>query len=347
MGNKSSTNMVVENDTVIRDKSSLENENKQYSNLITKNIMSKAASCSSEAGVNQEINISDIEAEEDINIGGIKQNAKVMVNFSCVQGSDIKDTTSSQMLMDVMNDLTSSTNTALNDKIAATAESKASSGVGSMLLTAPTSSASNTLIRNKYDILTEKNKKIVNVVSNTIDKTFESKSIDDCISKVSAQQKQNFKNLKSKKGGITIQDLSQEAVIDSLGKCIQDNKIAQDVTTAVSAELGIKVEDKTETSKTSETDAKGSSDTKAKGLEDVVASVFSGISGIFTGLFGTFLIVPIIISVLCCLCCVSLIAYFMFSGNKSNSVQSEQSFGDNEEMVGGLLSSTLNFFTSD
>jgi hypothetical protein len=314
-GSSATSTVKVDNDILVKNVEKTTIVNEQINKLVTNTVVKQASKCSGSVNVLQNFGASGVTTTGDFT-SKTSQKANATLNFSCVQGSTVKDTTSTQMLTDLMTGLKSQSNQDVVAKLSAAANSDSSAGVGSSLLSSSKSDA-NSDIKNKYQLLTEKEKRIVNSVSNTIEKNFESSTIDDCIAQVTVQQSVLYKDIKAANVHL---DSTQDASVELMAKCIQDKGVANDITNSVISKFTNQTDDVTSQSAKAEIDATSTSKSKAAGLDDLATSIFGGISGVISSVLGPLTAGPMMSVSLCVSCILLIIVIFFFRFMMSGSV---------------------------
>jgi hypothetical protein len=349
-GSSSKASVKVENDVTVVDRQTVNLLNQSMNQLITNNMIKQAATCSGGAFSLQDIVLEDLVSEGDINIG-VNQKAKVLLNFSCVNASEIKDTVSASMINDMMAQLQSSSTQEAINKMAAAASTESNSGFGS-LVSAPANSDTNTEMTNRYNALSEKTKNITNSISNSIVKNFSVDDVKNCISSVTAQQKVRVKGAKAR-GNINAV-ITQDSAVEAITSCLNQSGIASNVVNNALTKLGVQVKD--EASQVSLSDISGTAAAIAKvsGLDDVVTSIFSGFTGIFTGILGMFTGNPMsLISSVIVILIIVVGGYFYLNSPAGQKIVDEgishsrrrrgMRGGDSDEfnLIGGILGDLL------
>lgn len=337
-GSTTKSSLTINNDVLQVDKQTVDTLNQNINQVITNNMIKQAASCSGGAFSEQDVNMSDLQAAEDINLN-VNQKAKVLLNFSCVNSSDIKDTVSSSMVNDMMASLKASSDQSAINKMAGASTAESSSGFGS-ILSAPANSDSNVTMNNTYKSLSEKTQNITNIVSNTITKTFSADDVKNCISQVSSKQNVKLTNLRAGQNITGV--ITQDNAIEAISSCLNQSGVANAVTTGVLNKLGVEVVNST--TQASKNDASGNSSAVAKssGLDDLIKSMFSGFSGIFGALTSS----PglSVVSSIVCVIVIIIIGYVMFRSNTARQIVEESLDFEGEEdmmMIGGFVGDLL------
>lgn len=301
----SKTKINVENNVLTIDKQTVNLTNEQINNLIVNTTVSLASSCSGGVINKQELNIKGLTAGEDINLD-TNQSISSILDFSCVNESAVKDSTSAEMINSLMAGLQSDTNQESLAKLSAAAKTDNTSGFMSGLLNAPTNSKTNVNLKNNYQAVSDKTKNIVNRVANSLQKNFNQEDIKTCSAKMVNDQKQDIENLKAGRNikGVFKQDIASKVFTECLNKSGTANIITQNLL----SDFNVKVKDTTTQKSVAEMEAKSETKSTSSGpFESIFGDIFSKLGlPIGAGIASS------VLSVLCCFAIICLIIYFIF-----------------------------------
>jgi len=296
---KSKTNIITNEDISVMN----ENINKFISDTVVKS----ASSASNSVYGNQQIEFSDIHSTGPIILNS-SQIAKLIVDFSVVQMSDISTELQSGIVNKLQEAIESKfTNSALTNLLAA-AEAESHAGAGS---TGRTSSKSDISTDSETTISTTTKKALTNRLETVVKNNLNLQDIKDCMSSTQMSQGQKYHNITSD-STLTV-FANQDLAINALSKCIQNSKIAGTISNNTMTDLGVKI------ATTSETTAKTSQESKATAKATSTGPIEdfgNAISGIINSLFRGSAIMYIVSAIvsLCCCCILVAVGYFMFFG---------------------------------
>jgi hypothetical protein len=299
-------------------KSTVNNTNKQLFisdtlvNILNKNTNEAVAnaliqnnnSCVSTKDISQIIDFSGCKVKGDINIGNVKQDATVVVDFSCLNTAKASQSMAQTMLSELVNISKNNLDTkAINDMNTKAASIAKTSGIFGG------SSNADTNVNNTFDLkqINKTNTNIQNVIANSITSNFKVENIQKCIDDAKIRQKINFKNCESIEGGINATNISQIAGIQAVVNCVNKSGAVNDVMTDVANKLNIVVvsESKAETKSKIDTVVKGEATT-------------SGITGFDCCGFGSSSTMSsVIILIFCVLCIISISGISFFRPGSS------------------------------
>jgi len=236
---KSRSNVTSNVTNLLVNQSDLNFLNSQLNDLSTDIVMNAAKTCSTTVYLQNLLDFSEATIAGDFVATGVNLSQLAEVSFGCVN----TDTVTSEITVDMIDSMLASLNSSLDasaiNDIENTSAAEASTG---FLATGDTSSRSNLDQTLTNTIINEDTKNIQNVMENVIDNRMENNSIQECISNV--QMIQGYDGERMTLGGsFYLEDYNSEQVSDTFGKCIQDSTFTNDITTAVTKELGMEIID--------------------------------------------------------------------------------------------------------
>jgi hypothetical protein len=177
----------------------------------------------------------------DLNITGIKQEAIITVDFSCLNAFKAEQEMAQAMLSELVNDLQSQMSTqALNDMNTAAETQAVTSGIFGGSATADTTTVNSFNLSN----VSTTNTAIQNVIANSIQSNFSVKSIQECINQTAINQKQDYSNCQVG-GNLNASELEQKAGISTVVNCVNNSGTVSGVMSAVANKLNIAVASET------------------------------------------------------------------------------------------------------
>lgn len=272
-GSSSKSSVTVKQNTTLINRSSINVFNKMV-NTATINVSLQAVqNCSASLINNQKIDISNIVAGEDIVIlSSQEQNA--LMNFSCIQRSDVKNDVvsklTSQVMTDMKNNVQQDVINKINAQVASHSTSDWMSGFGG-------GSSSSSKVNQDINTYVENNQKkdIKNVFENALYSNFSNFVESNCIAKIIQGQEFSAKDLTA--GRDVKLTVNQKQVAQQLAKCVQENNVSNKVMQDVTNFAGIKIVEDTEQGAETESTSTAEAISKALGP---IGSVLDGLGGL-------------------------------------------------------------------
>lgn len=331
MGSSSSTSSSIEleSNTMLVNNTDLSTINKTVNKQITENITNDAKSCSNAANINQNIDFSSTEIGGDFTFTG-GQTAKAFVDFSCVQVGSVLQKSAQSMKDTLMDSLQKSVSANVLDTMNAKASSAQESGFGSF---ADTSTATDVKQTVNFSQTTNTRKHLENLVESEIRNKFTTNTISDCINTSNIAQNFNVSGAKIKGSANVV--LEQEAALDAVGKCIQNQQIVNNIASDVAKTIGLDYKTVDTTVKTTAMEAEATAESKSTGP---IGEVFAGVSGVLESIGNIFGLgglggIIIVVGILAVCCFSSFLLASVLGGNEPRYSE----LGD-EDMLGGALS---------
>ncbi|VBB18284.1 hypothetical protein YASMINEVIRUS_747 [Yasminevirus sp. GU-2018] len=267
-GGSSKSTVNISNNVLMVDKNAITISNKQINDLIVNTIVNNAQTCSGSVFSQQDIVMKSVYSKGDF-APQINMKSKVYLDLKCVNVADVRDMTSTQMISDLMAGLQSNTNQEALAKMGAIAKSESSSGFLS-IMSAPSNSDSNVNLTNRYTMLKDYQKNIVNSVSNTLTKTFTTNTVANCIASAVAQQNVQMVGIQTE--GAFKPVISMDSATSVLSSCINQNGVANVITQDLVNKFGIQTIDTTKQEASSDQTGGAEASAKVGGLEDLFSS---------------------------------------------------------------------------
>ena len=240
MGNSQAITYIDnKNKQVFTNKSFVEVLNKSVNNSMATSLVSNNSQCSSSNTINQTIDFSKCVIKGDLNLGKAKQEAKILVNFSCLNQLDAGQQMAQELMTALMNNLESEIGTAALNKMDNEAKTSAStSGIGGG------DSDSLSITKNSFELTSniETHKNIQNVVENNINAFFQVENIQSCFANSAIDQNLNFHACEVG-GNVNMDDFTQSSDINAVAKCINKSNIVQEVIAKSFQDMGVRVKD--------------------------------------------------------------------------------------------------------
>ncbi len=306
-GTTSKAAVVQEIDTLAVSKNDLTIINKKLNDVQVDTIIKDAQTCS--AGITQD----QLQKYKGIKSMGklrfdIKQKQASSLTFSCLNISKVRNDIVSNMTSSVMQNLESTTDNEILNKMGAIAASKAEQG-STFPFPFPTSpgSESHTNIKQiqRTKNVTENKKNIQNIVEHAIKSTLTVENIKTCINTVSNVQSVTFEDIVGEEIDFVI---DQNQAADLIAECINQSDVTQQVTGGLLDFFEIKTKDVVKTTVQTQMEADAESLAKKKGLLEELGGIFGGGFGGF-GLGG---MGPSMSSSSSCICCILCIVIIIF-----------------------------------
>lgn len=241
-GAQSKTNTVNKSNQIYITENTANILNKNANSAVTNALIKNNASCTTTNDINQTISFKGCKVAGDINITGVKQEAMITVDFSCMNAFKAENDMAQAILSELMYDLTSKMTTdSLNNMDTNAQTSAATSGI----LGSPASA--NTTTINKFNLqnVSTSNTNVQNAISTSVQSNFTAESIQDCLSRNAASQLIDFSNCQTA-GNLNVSELEQKAGITAVVNCVNNSGAVQKVTNDVAYKLGVTVETETQ-----------------------------------------------------------------------------------------------------
>lgn len=323
MGGSSSKSKVhQERNTFVTNRSDINILNEKINNTIVNTTVQNVKNCSASLVNNQRLKIIGVVAGEDIIISN-QQIQEGMMDFSCVQTDEVKNDVAKQMIDQIMQQLQSTVDTSVIDKLNAVADSKSSQDWGAFPWGGADSKSNvKQIVNTNINNMTSKN--IQNVVKNAVESNFTSATYNDCLSTVINNQEFEARDLQT---GRTVRITNQQEQSAKLfAKCVQNSNIANSITDNITNFFGLDVKEDTKNSTDATVSGESTSEAVSTGLFQGVADMFRGVGDMFGGLFSSILpnfggvaSLSSPISSICCCLIIILIVVLMFTGGKSST----------------------------
>jgi hypothetical protein len=216
--------------------------NKNMNSVTANTIISAEQNCIGTNIISQKIDFSKCRLKDSkINISG-SDNAKIEVNFKCIQVPKTSTHIGQALLSEMMAELQKSFSVkSLNDM-----NTKAKAEASASGLFAPGSNASNS-VHNIYELSTVSDNytEIQNVIANEINTTLNVESIQNCINSNAVQQLFDMSSCELSDGSEVNYDRSRSSEINGILDCVNSSETVNSTVQNIINQLGIKVESKT------------------------------------------------------------------------------------------------------
>lgn len=311
MGNSSSSSVTQENNVYVVNRSAIDIMNETNTNIVNNTIINIAKSASASATSTQDTTIDNITAGKDstVDMAGISQDQKAVLNFSSVQSTTVVMQASAEIVNRMLQQITSNVDNSVLTKMIAEAEA-----VNKAAFMAPpaTSTDSSVNIKNTTELTSETFTKLRNVVNNSVTNNFTTSSVDSCLSSLVSAQKLKIGSITAKDGGsVNLGLLSQSQSLSLLAKCDQVSSAMNSVTNNLVQDFNADIKEDKKNKTETEMDAEAKSENTATGLFEGLGSMFSGLFSGLSTLTGGILGSSVLVSLCCCCCCILLIIMMM------------------------------------
>jgi hypothetical protein len=316
-GSSSSITNTISNYTV--NKSSLEVLNQQVNSFVSNSVTTSASACSASSTAIIETTMGDIIAKgkgNKIKIG-IDSEQDTALTLECLQQSIQQTNISNSLAQSIMTNLTQSVSADVLNKMVAAGEAKNEQGFGAN----PFASASSTVNMNLSNTnITETNRKLSNLISNSVESNVKNEDIKKCFLEMAAAINNKIGDIMAigENNEIELQ-LTSKQTAKAFAKCQQLTEQTSAVTTSLAVSCGLTIVDDSKTKTSNDTQAESKASAKTAGLNDLVDSVGNAAGNLFgLGFLGA--AAPFIIAACaCCCCCIIIIIIFkvMSSGGSS------------------------------
>ena len=308
MGNtESTTNVVSQNNQLTMNKNDFNSNVEQINSNISNTTVDMAKSCSAAMNNNQSIQIKNMNVRGDFNLD-TKQDMTAALTFSCIQSNEVRQTSGSSIITGITDSVANSADNQMIQALESAAKTKTDAGFGAI-----GNFESNSNV-NTINNTTTVNQSVVNlnkVIKNIVESNFNTKTVDDCVSKVMNRQDLDIQNVNV--GGNANMVIDQKMAATAMGDCIQKSGVGSEILSAATTALGVTVKNENKSSSQQESKASAASESKTEGVGTALAQTLCGIAGVVDSvggavgsILGGILSGPMMIIgaiVLCCLLC--------------------------------------------
>jgi hypothetical protein len=311
MGSSSSKSAItqkIENQQIT--KSDLDLLNQQISEFVSENVISNASKCAASSAQVASLETGSIVAKgkDSVVTLGDEAEQKTNITLDCLQKnlqqSNINNNIASSIMSELSNNISADTMT----KLISQAESGASTGFANPLAFADSESKVDIDLKNIQ--MNETNKKLQNVIKNSVTNVTKNTNVSECATKISQNLSRKLGDILALEGGKVEVQFTTKQVAESIAKCQQLNNQVADVTSALATTLGVKITETQTQKATTESEAAAKSEAKTEGVGDVLGSIFAGL---FAGIAGPYVISSSVVS--CIIIILSLVVFFLFRGS--------------------------------
>jgi hypothetical protein len=306
--------------------------NQNTNNLIANTVVEQASNCSASISQLQNVTIENVDTGGNLIIGEVDQNQSAALSFSCLNESSVNSAVNSEVLNKMLSSLNNTFNAASLAKIAQ--EAAASASGQSLSFGGGSSSNSSNNVTNQNTNINNINQELKNILTTNITNNLNSSSINNCISKVSAQQ--NFSLLNSKIGGnVQIGVISQNQASKSMSECVQGSKVANSLTGKILSEFGIHTVSESEYNNQLQSNQSSTSKSESTGLltelGNAIAGIVTSIGSAISDVISAAQLGPIV-SVIACILVLGFILWIIFSGKNKKESSNNYDEDDSEEI---------------
>ena len=320
MGGSSKSTVSNEISNFTLNRSRLDAFNSQTNSMITENIMNSSSSCSASSTQSSDNEMGDITVigkNQKANIG-VNTSQDNKVNLQCIQKTVQQMDISSTMAQSILENMKQSVSNDTMTKLVNSAEASMSAGAGGGILNPFSSSSSEINMKLSNTQITDTERKLTNLVSNTVANTVKATDIKDCFTKSIQLQSTKVGNIKLIGEGNEFNfNISTKQIGQTLATCQQLTEQTSQVTSQLSAALGITIVDDTKSANTTEAQNTAKAETKVAGFDAIIDSIFGGLKGV-VGLY----VGAIALVIICCSCIIGLI--FIIPALKGSNKDSEK-----------------------
>jgi len=281
MGGSSSTqniNHEIANRNI--SKNTLESLNKFVSTMTTNNIVSSQTQTATNISQFAEIKVGSIVARgpssriSNINLN-IDQSQNI--NFKATDESIQENNINTELALSILTALTSKVeNSTLNNLVTDAEATQTKSGMSFLSGDSALNQNVNAKIENTN--ISEVQRKLTNMITNTINQNAESMVKKDCILNSLTRGSIDVGTIAAIEGGtITDINLTVKQATDAIQDCILKSIQTSKITTAIVNNLGVKIDDSVKTESQSEGSLKAKSSLDIEGLFGGMSSIISGI----------------------------------------------------------------------
>ena len=282
--------------------------NEQINSMISSTILSQTSSCSS--GSLQDATV----ILRNIYVGGnwdLSQtlNQNNAMNFSCLNVNNVRNNIASQMINQIMTALQNNTSSSILSQMEAYAAAHSETGAGGGILNpfSHTSSESNVEQTQNYDTETFNYTNIQNIVEDAVTVSFTDTALSQCINSTQQEAYYEIKGATVTGNWNYVNTITQGT--DLITNCVNQNNIANNVTSRILEYFGVQVVDNTETSGNFNASAEAIASSIVKGFSNPFAAFEQMLAEIlgFFGMGAAAAALSPISSFLCCCCCCCLL----------------------------------------
>lgn len=315
MGGSNSTVRNVNNQTVIN-KSQIDILNENITNQIANSQISQAASCGASTSQDQSIKFEDITSAPGypISIQDIRQGQYAFLDFTCQQTQQTRTDIANSLLNDMGNNLQDHNSTTIMAELEAQAAANVKNGFAGWGGGGSHSDSDNQI---NWDVTTGITQELRNVIENTIENNFTANNLAECTTALKQSQSAVFSGIHSG-GSVIIGGISQDQMLDAYARCIQDQKVAQEMTNVITNATSVKIEDDTGSGTRSKEAGTATSETINNGpfesLGEMFSSILSGIGAILSNFRASSILSVILIALVLCCLIIAVAGWFIMSG---------------------------------
>lgn len=262
-------------------KTEITNANKNMSSQIANIMMKSMQDMAAGQEITQEISFKNLKADEDINISGISQTAKVKVNLSALQNTELQN----EMLEKVQNQLSQGLKEAISniqtqDKIEGEQWVKEIAGFANNVVQAVVGGDTTENIKEtvRNNLNSENIQKNIQEIESYVQSNISNETISKIAADLSVKQGIDFENITSGKN-IIITNIDQEVLSEQLLSSVQ----ATGATTKLISEVMGFSETFTEKLISSDQTQSDTKKSTLSGFGDIISG-FSGTGGIIAGI---------------------------------------------------------------
>ena len=280
IGASSSSENTVKNNTV--NKSSLELLNKSVNSYVSNTVTKNASTCAASSSQIVENSVGKIIVSGDNNKGvlDIDSVQDSEVNLQCIQESLQQINLGNEIATSIMQQLTQKVDNSTIAKLVTSSEAKNVQGFGANPFA---SSNSKVKVNTENTTINETNRKLSNLISNSVANNVDATNISDCFIKNTQSQINKIGNVKLLgEGNVLNLKLSSNQLAKSFATCKQLNDQTSKITNQIATALGLKIVDDIKNTTKTDSKAISSATVKTTGVE----GIFDAVSGAFNNLFG-------------------------------------------------------------
>lgn len=304
MGNTTPARVNNVNQNLTMNKTDIDILNKNVNSFISNTAYSAGQKCGASAIANQSFDARNWKAHGDITINGLNLKQMGIIDLTCSQKQEAMNQSKLDLYQSIMDNLKNNNSSEVLSEMEAAAKTAVKNGWGAIGPGSADTDANNLNYNiNKSDIHQE----LRNIVKNSIEANYDVKVNQECQSNLSQDQTMSFYNIEAG-GGIQVSGVTQDQVVNSFSKCLQDQHVGQEITNNIISAIGVEVVN--ENTNKSNTKQKGVSDSTTinngpfESVGEMWGSIFSGIGtavsngGSCSKMCGVILIIIAVIAVL-------------------------------------------------
>lgn len=299
-----------ENNQTIVNKNTINILNSQVNEIIAKSLIDNSKSCQSNVDQTQLLDISNCVAGGAINITDIDFEQVAVVDFSCIQVSEISNILAQEMMNGIIGSIKSGMDVKSFNAMISKADSLAKVGFAAI---GGTSAGSETVNTYNLSVTNENTKNLENIVKNSINTEFKVKDVQDCINNIQQMQITSAKNCRVGKD-ININNIEYEQGVELIAECLQKSNIANKITNNAMANLVEVIDADTEADVSVTQEGESKAEAKTEGFLDGVANIMNELCAPCGEIFGSSgagfsSICCVIMCILLCLITLGMIGY--------------------------------------